>query len=113
MSVSATNTYSVALTGDVQGALTIPGFNNATSPGQRQTVALAAGANTITPPTGTRLVVLVPPTNSVNSKTLKGITGDTGVPLDPAGTTILPFSASPGTFVITSGGTETVTFYWL
>lgn len=113
MAVSATNAYSVVLAGDIVGTLTIPGFNNGASPGQRVAIALTAGANTLTPPAGTRGLIIIGPTGSVNTKTLKGITGDTGIPIDPAGVTILALPSGPGTLVITSGGTETITIYWL
>jgi len=113
MAVIAGIAYAATLTGDVAGSLpTLAAFNNATSPAQRQVVALSAGANTITPAAGSRMAILVPPSGSTNGKTLKGITGDTGVPLDAAAVACIPLPAGPGTFVITSIGTENLTIYW-
>lgn len=36
-----------------------------------------------------RFVVVIPPAGNTNPMTLKGITGDTGVPLNPNGATVL------------------------
>lgn len=45
-----------------------------------------------------RVIVVVPPRGNTNAMTLKGVTGDTGVPLNPNGITVIP---------IPSGGAPT------
>lgn len=37
-----------------------------------------------------RVVIVVPPRANTNSMTLKGVTGDTGVPLHPNGISVIP-----------------------
>ncbi len=74
---------------------------------QRQTLALANGANTVTVPTGAKFVLLI--LNSVLSLTIKGISGDTGIPLTPSSAPLgipglFPLNAATS-FVITNGTT--------
>ena len=74
---------------------------------------LAAGFNSIPVPAAALGVVIVPPPGSANTKTLKGITGDTGIPIDPAHSTKLTFTAAQNaTIGITSGGIEILTLLW-
>lgn len=66
---------------------------------------LAAGVNTITVPAGFTVAraMLLPPQGSVNAKTLKGVTGDTGFPGWTGGSMTIPVTAG-GSFVILSTG---------
>lgn len=113
MAVTAVITVAVALTGDVVGSLSIPTQTLSASPAERLVVALANGANTLTPPTGTLAAVFVPPSNSSVTKTLKGVSGDTGLPLATNAPTYVSLAASPGAFVIAANGAENLTVYWL
>lgn len=109
----ATASVRLAVSGDgVTFTYTTPTMTNATSPFEHQPVTLASGANTITPPTGTTMVLVVPPTTSTVTKTLKGVTGDTGLPLSMTAPTFLSL-ASAASFCVTANGTETVSFYFL
>lgn len=67
-------------------------------------VDLSSGANTITLPTGTTAVLIIPPDDNTETITLKGVTGDTGIIVQPDKPSLLPIdqSADP-TFVITAG----------
>lgn len=71
-------------------------------------VTLNVGANTITVPTLLASpigFVFVPPATNLNAITLKGITGDTGIPLSPSNPVVISFPASPpATFVLTATG---------
>ena len=87
--------------------------SNVASPVQRQSVALAAGANTLTPPTGALYCLIVPSAASVITKTIKGVTGDTGLPIAMATATLLSLVVTPAAFVLTAGGIETIEVYWL
>lgn len=72
---------------------------------QVTSVTLASGANTIAVPSWAVGMLIIPNTNNATSLTLKGVTGDTGIPLSPANPTgPVMFSASPPSdFVLTAG----------
>jgi hypothetical protein len=72
---------------------------------------LANGANTIAVPSWAAGCIILPnPANAVGM-TLKGVTGDTGIPLDVTSPSLLNFPlAPPASFVLTSalvGATQT------
>ena len=74
---------------------------------------LAVGFNSIPVPAAAIGVTIVPPLGSTTTKTLKGVTGDQGIPIDPAGQTKLDFTAGQNAAIgITSGGIETLTLLW-
>ncbi len=77
--------------------------------------SLANGANTISVPNPgvavgqpSGVIIIFDPTSTV-TKTLKGIGGDTGIPLDPTGIIVLTFAAplTTASFVITTSGADT------
>ena len=112
--VQVTVALSVTLAGDVTGNLTNPTAITFTlSPEQRVQLALVNGFNQLVPPVGTRGLIIVPPQGSANGKTLKGVTGDTGVPLDPANWSFFSLPTNPGNLGITSVGPETIVIYWV
>lgn len=81
------------------------------------TIVLASGANTITVPSTTCVGVIIQFNSaSTVTKTLKGVTGDTGIAVTKIGTCVLTFDAAgaPASFVITAGGADTgnVTELW-
>jgi len=78
---------------------------NATNNYEAITITLANGANTIAVPTWAVGCIIRPnPLNAV-AMTLKGVTGDTGIPLDLTGPSLINFPATPpATFVLTSTG---------
>lgn len=51
--------------------------------------------------TNVRWVEVVMPRGNTNAITLKGVTGDTGVPLNPNGITVLPVPSGSGTWGFT------------
>lgn len=67
-------------------------------------VALASGFNTITVPTGATCVIITFPVGNATAVTLKGLTGDTGIPLNPTGTNVLQLISGATTLNITAGG---------
>ena len=113
MAKTATASVTIAVSGDgVSFKFTTPTQTNAASPFQHQPIALTTGANTITPPAGATMALVVPPTSSAVTKTLKGVTGDTGYALNPPGMpSFIPVGA--GALVINASSGETVEFYWL
>lgn len=116
MSVTSTRVTTITYTGDVVGTETISAASNAASPGSVEIKTLASGLNTITLPTGGATVtgvVITPPTGNVQSITLKGVTGDTGVRMHNTDPFSLSFDSSVTTFALTTGNTITgCRFYW-
>lgn len=106
MAVAAGINISGGKTGLPSGSVTItvPQIVNSASTGQISDVALSAGANTITVPSSTAIgVIIVPVAGNTVSLTLKGVTGDTGVPLHLTNPTVYSFPAGTTNFVITAG----------
>lgn len=70
---------------------------------------LASGANTIAVPVNSSFAIITFDPASVTTKTLKGVTGDTGVALNPIGFNLLNFNPAspPASFVITSSALDT------
>lgn len=116
MSITSTRTTTIVYTGSVTGTETIAAATNAASPGQIQIVTLASGANTITVPTGgstPTAVTIQPPVGNVQTITLKGITGDTGVGLHLTDPFTVSLAAATSTFVLTAGAQIIgVILYW-
>lgn len=66
--------------------------------------ALASGANTITIPTGTSLIIVQLPVGNAQNVTVKGVTGDTGLPMLITGVAMWQPLSSATTFCLTAGG---------
>lgn len=77
-------------------------------------VNLAGGANTITvPSTSYTHVLILPPSGNVQTITLKGVSGDTGIAQSVTKPVLLSLS-SVSTFVLTAGGSITgVILVWM
>jgi hypothetical protein len=91
--------------------LSPPEFENISAPGYAGVVTqvvLANGFNTITVPAGARGCLIEFKPGSTVTKTLKGVTGDTGIALDPIGWNVLRFGSSPpASFGITTSAADT------
>lgn len=85
MSVTSSRRIVLGFSGDITANLNTAAADHATSPGEVITLTLASGANTITAPIISGIVVssltITPPSANTNLMTLKGVSGDTGVPL--------------------------------
>lgn len=122
MANTSNKSLSISITGDgssssISWSEVFPGLVNALSPAQSEIKDLALGANTITPPTGGGTtpvgVLIIPPSTNTNALTLKGIAGDTGVPISKTDFTYLSLGAT-GTFVINAAAlTSGVRFIWI
>lgn len=116
MAASSTRTITVVYAGAVVGTQPIAAASNAASPAQVDLVNLSAGANTITVPTGGATAVgvtIVPPAGNTSLITLKGIAGDTGVPLHKTDPTSIALDATCATFVLNAAAPITgVRFFW-
>jgi hypothetical protein len=97
------------LSGTPAGQINVGPFSLAGSASnnlQVLTLTLASGANTITVPVWSPVavgVIIIPSVTNAVGLTLKGVTGDTGNPLDPTGPTFWNFPTSPpASFVLTA-----------
>lgn len=108
---------SVAITGEVTD---LPSGSKAIGPitqtssaavGDQTVVELASGFNQITVPADASGVIITFDSTSTVTKTLKGVTGDTGILLDPNGTSYLTFDTTPpASFGITTSAEDTGLF---
>ena len=97
MGITSKRTVVVELSGDVTEGLIQSALDNITAIGKSELVSLAIGNNTITAPVVTAFVntglVIIPPTGNATIITLKGVAGDTGIPLhltDPVSLSLDP-----------------------
>lgn len=121
MSKTASLTITVSITGDGLNPLTYStSFDNSNGFGAQgpYALALSAGFNSLTAPTNAttppKFVILKPASTSTNTKTIKGVTGDTG-PAALAWTSqlvILPMG-SAGAWGITATAGETIDVFYL
>ena len=85
MAVSSTRTIQIGFSGDVTAQIPKSALENAVSPAMDVIQTLALGANTITAPVVSGIVVtglmIIPPSGNTSIITLKGIAGDQGFPL--------------------------------
>jgi hypothetical protein len=99
-------TLSGNVTGVPQGSVAIGPLTvtpSASNLWNELTLSLASGANTITVPTWALFCLIQPASNNTVGLTLKGVTGDTGVPLSLTNPTLLSFAATPpATIVLTA-----------
>lgn len=107
MSVTANRSVTITFTGDVEYSQEFTAVTNSSSPGMNEILALASGANTITPPAGSTAVTIIPPATNAVTLTLKGVTGDTGVALALTSPTTIGL-AGVTAFCLTAGSTVTV-----
>lgn len=116
MATSAARVATITYTGDVTGVETLSAAVNAASPGQTELITLASGANTITKPAGGSTVValtIVPPAGNTNLITLKGVTGDTGVPIHKTDPTTVALDSTATTICLNAAAQITgVRLFW-
>jgi hypothetical protein len=98
MSVTSSRTVQIQFNGDVTVGVITSALDNVVSPGIETTQSLVLGANTITAPVIASLVVtgllIIPPSGNTNLITLKGVTGDVGIPLHLTDPTSLALDTS-------------------
>ncbi len=105
MAVTAIRKTTITFSGDFIATEQYSAALNSASPGTRDIVTLASGANTITPPAGgsiPKAVTIIPPTGNIVTITLKGVTGDTGVLLHLTDPTTIALGSAVATFVLTT-----------
>jgi len=83
-------------------------IQNTTPPEAETQLILASGANTVVIPALARGAVIVFDSTSTVTKTLKGVTGDTGILIRKDSWHVLGFdSPAPADFVITASAADT------
>lgn len=107
MATVAAWTATLEFTGSDPGKKNFAAANNATSPAYDIYVNLASGANTITAPTAATATrcTIIPPSGNAVLLTLKGVTGDTGVPLHKTDPTSFGVDSTLVTFCLTAAST--------
>lgn len=112
MAVNAVRRVIVKFTGDFIADLYNDAADNAASPGEIENVALSAGNNTITPPTGAKAVTILPPAGNTVLITAKGIGADTGIVLHLTDPTSIGLNSAASTFVLSAASSVTVRLVW-
>ncbi len=111
MAVGSTRVITIGMSGDIVATLVFSAAANAAAPGDMDVLTLSAGNNTIILPTGgstPKGATIIPPSGNVQTLTLKGIVGDTGILLHKTDPTSISFDTPPPTdFVLSAGGTIT------
>ena len=106
MSITSSRTVQIQYSGDVFQQVIQSALDNLTAMGVDNLVTLSSGANTITPPSVSGLtiigVTIIPPAGNTTLITLKGVTGDTGIPIHKTDPTSLGLNTTLTTFVLTA-----------
>lgn len=108
MSVSSSRTVQIQFSGDITTEVIQSAAENTVSPAKTDIVSLTTGANTISAPVISGIVVtglmIVPPAGNTQLLTLKGVTGDTGVPIHNTDPISLSLDTSFTSLVINAAG---------
>lgn len=102
MATAAAWSATLTMTGDDPSTRVFSAASNASSPAYDQFVNLSSGANSFTVPTAavpTRLTI-IPPSGNTVLITLKGVSGDTGVPLHKTDPTSIGLDTTAATIVL-------------
>jgi hypothetical protein len=109
MSITSSRNVQVQFSGDTTLEIIKSALDNAVSPGEIVIQTLASGANTITPPSVSGIVItaltIIPPAGNTNIITLKGLTGDTGIPLHLTDPTSIALSTGFSSLVLAAAST--------
>jgi hypothetical protein len=110
MAVTSTRQTTITFSGDINASVLFNAANNTAAPGDVDVLTLAAGANTVTLPTGgstPKGATIVPPPGNTQAITLKGVAGDTGIVLHKTDPSTITFDTPPANFVLSAAGTVT------
>jgi hypothetical protein len=103
LAVTGTLYLTGTLAGEPEGQSTISLSWSITAGVSDALVGLSSGANTITVPAGTKLVIIIPPTTNTETITAKGVSGDTGFQISKTEPTPLTWQTG-SSFVLTTSG---------
>jgi len=106
MSVTSNRSVHVEFSGDESLEVIQSALENVVSPGMSVIQTLAIGANTITAPVISGVIIssltIIPPAGNTSLMTLKGVTGDTGVKLHNTDPTSIGLDSTFLSLVITA-----------
>jgi|SRR5689334_16751848 len=109
MGVTSNRSVRLQFTGDVVWSQDFSAIASTTANAQSQVSSLTIGFNAFTIPTGQATVpsavTIVPSTTNTIGMTLKGVTGDTGIPLSPNSPSCVALATTATTFGITAAST--------
>jgi len=112
MAVISNRTSIVTFAGDVVATDIRVAAANANSPGGDQLLAIT-GPFVVTPPiAGATAVTIIPPTGNTVLITLKGTSGDSGIPLHKTDPTIIALDSSLVNFILQTASAITVRMIW-
>ena len=117
MSVTSTRTLQLGFSGDVAYQQPFSATDNPASSGEIQVVSLTTGVNTFIPPTVNGIVndalTIIPPSGNTVLITLKGASGDTGIPLHLVDPTSIGIDTTFAQVVLTvASGIDGVRLIW-
>jgi hypothetical protein len=109
MSVTSNRNVQVEFSGDISTQVIQSALENTVSPGMEVIQTLASGANTITAPVVSGIVVtaltIIPPAGNTNLITLKGVSGDTGIALHKTDPTVIALDTTFTSLVLLAAST--------
>lgn len=112
MSITATRTVTVGFSGDIAyGPQPFSALDNLVSPGQTDLTSFVSGANTITAPVVSGVVVtgltIIPPAGNTTAMTMKGVSGDSGFPIHKTDPTSIGIDTGFTSLIISAASTIT------
>jgi len=112
MSNTSSRTVQVQFSGNISTDVIQSALDNNVSPAVLEIVTLISGNNAITPPIVSGVVVtgltIIPPAGNLVIITLKGINGDTGIPLHLTDPCSLSLDPSFTGLVLSAGGANVI-----
>lgn len=109
MSVVSNRSQTFRFTGDVDWTQVISAAQNSSASAVNELINLSSGFNSLTIPKGgstqPTAVTIIPPAANTVALTLKGVTGDTGIPIHLTDPTTIAIPSSSTTIGITAAST--------
>src|SRR5579859_695781 len=120
MATSSIRQTVMTFQGDINQNVTLVASTNTNSQGANYLSSLVVGNNTIIPPTASSVmpifsVTIIPPATNTTLLILKGVNGDTGIPIHKTNPTTIALDTTFTNFVINNSGGSTITgvrFIW-
>ncbi len=107
MSITSSRIVQIQFSGDVTSEIIQSALDNIVSPAEPVITTLSIGNNTISPPVVSGIIVtgltIIPPAGNVNIITMKGVAGDSGIPLHVTDPTSLALDAGFSSLVLSVG----------
>jgi hypothetical protein len=108
MAITSSRTVQIQVSGDVTGNMNLSALDNPTSMGEINLYAIVGPGSTVIAAPGGVIGVnitgltIIPPAGNTSVMTLKGVAGDTGIPLHVTDPTSIAVDSSFVSFVLSS-----------